>query len=64
MCDDVTLLQSRFVSGRAFDNVNDKSAFCLFDAQRLSAGPIARVQLPVRVPVGFHGTWVPDSALG
>jgi carotenoid cleavage dioxygenase len=47
-----------------YDKSRDKSAFCLFDAQRLSSGPIARVELPVRVPIGFHGTWVPDSALG
>ena len=37
------------------------SAFCLFDATRVSAGPIASVPLPVRVPVGFHGVWVPDE---
>ncbi|NQX87669.1 MAG: carotenoid oxygenase family protein [Halioglobus sp.] len=42
---------------------NDNSAFCLFDATDMSAGPIARVQLPVRVPIGFHGVWLPDSAL-
>jgi carotenoid cleavage dioxygenase len=47
-----------------YDRNRDASAFCLFDATRLSAGPIASVQLPVRVPVGFHGVWVPDSVIG
>jgi len=22
--------------------------------------PVARVQLPVRVPAGFHGNWIAD----
>jgi carotenoid cleavage dioxygenase-like enzyme len=31
----------------------------IFDAQRVTAGPIARVRLPGRVPVGFHAAWMP-----
>ena len=46
-----------------YDRSSETSALCLFDATRVSAGPIARVQLPVRVPVGFHGVWVPDAAM-
>lgn len=29
----------------------------IIDAQNFEKGPIARVQLPARVPAGFHGTW-------
>ena len=29
----------------------------VIDAQNFTAGPIARVQIPARVPAGFHGTW-------
>lgn len=29
--------------------------------QDFTAAPLARVQLPVRVPLGFHGSWVPDG---
>ena len=46
-----------------YDRNTDTSALCLFDATRVSSGPIAKIQLPVRVPVGFHGVWVPDSAV-
>ncbi|WP_306360351.1 carotenoid oxygenase family protein [Nocardia sp. CC227C] len=30
----------------------------IFDAADLAAGPVCRLGLPVRVPLGFHATWV------
>ncbi|MBO3744928.1 carotenoid oxygenase family protein [Streptosporangiaceae bacterium NEAU-GS5] len=34
----------------------------ILDASDITKGPIARVLLPVRVPLGFHATWVrPDQ---
>ncbi|MFK7830053.1 MAG: carotenoid oxygenase family protein [Congregibacter sp.] len=37
---------------------NDWSSACLvFNAQSIEDGPIARVQIPQRVPYGFHATW-------
>ncbi|MEZ5503409.1 MAG: carotenoid oxygenase family protein [Halioglobus sp.] len=53
-----------YLASFVYDKNSQTSAFCLFDATRVAAGPIASVPLPVRVPVGFHGVWVPDSALG
>ena len=29
-------------------------------AQDFTAEPIARVHLPARIPLGFHGSWIPD----
>ncbi len=53
-----------YLASYVYDKNSQTSAFCLFDATNVSAGPIAKVPLPVRVPVGFHGVWVPDSVVG
>ncbi len=37
------------------------SAVWVFDAQHITAGPVAKVQLPHRVPAGFHATWMPGE---
>ncbi|MEH6589466.1 MAG: carotenoid oxygenase family protein [Halioglobus sp.] len=52
-----------YIASFVYDKNTDTSAFCLFDATKVSEGPICKVHLPVRVPVGFHGVWVPDSAM-
>ena len=39
----------------------DKSEVVIIDSRAFESGPIARVHLPVRVPYGFHGNWVPDG---
>jgi len=38
-----------------FDHADRRSQLMVFDASRISAPPVARVLLPVRVPFGFHG---------
>jgi carotenoid cleavage dioxygenase len=47
-----------------FDASNNKSEFVVLDAQDLARPALATVHLPARVPYGFHGNWVPDSAVG
>ncbi len=42
-----------------YDAVSDTSQIAVVDAADITAGPVASVQLPTRVPSGFHGTWVP-----
>lgn len=39
----------------------DRSELVVLPAAEPAAGPVARVLLPTRVPLGFHGNWVPDA---
>ena len=43
------------VVGRRAENRTD---LVLLDARNLSAGPVAVIQMPVRIHEGFHGIWV------
>ena len=45
-----------------YDANRDASDLAIFDAQDLERGPVASVHLPVRVPYGFHGNWIPDQS--
>ena len=45
-----------------YDTNRDASDLAIFDAQDLERGPVASVHLPVRVPYGFHGNWIPDQS--
>ena len=40
-----------------------RSELLVFDARNFDAEPVARVALPVRVPFGLHGTFVPRTQL-
>ena len=46
--------------GFVYDAASDRSRLELLDAGSLDT--VASVQLPVRVPHGFHGNWVPATA--
>lgn len=48
--------------GYAYDPATERSQLLVLDAAEISAGPVARVMLPQRVPHGFHGTWIPTTA--
>jgi carotenoid cleavage dioxygenase len=45
-----------------YDQRRDASDFVILDARHFEAEPVATVPLPSRVPVGFHGAWIPDRA--
>lgn len=47
-----------------YDAARNGSDLVVLDASALDAAPVATVALPQRVPFGFHGNWVPESALG
>ncbi|MEM7218256.1 MAG: carotenoid oxygenase family protein [Pseudomonadota bacterium] len=43
------------------DGATNSSELVIVDASNVAADPVARVHLPVRVPAGFHGSWVADA---
>jgi carotenoid cleavage dioxygenase-like enzyme len=43
-----------------YDGDTNKSDLIIVDAQNFAGPPVATVHLPVRVPFGFHGSWVAD----
>lgn len=45
------------------DVANDAAELVILDAQDFSRDAVARVQLPQRVPYGFHGNWVSDRSV-
>lgn len=45
------------------DENSDTSEALLFHAGRVDDGPIARIKLPQRVPLGFHACWVDGSKI-
>jgi carotenoid cleavage dioxygenase len=42
-----------------YDNSSDQSEVLILDASTMSEQPVARILIPARVPMGFHGSWVP-----
>ncbi|HEX2574756.1 MAG TPA: carotenoid oxygenase family protein [Aquihabitans sp.] len=52
-----------YVLTYVWDRTTDRSSLAIFDAQAMAGGPVAEVQLPVRVPFGFHGLWVDEADL-
>jgi carotenoid cleavage dioxygenase len=50
-----------WLMGYVYDASVDRSELVILDAHDFGAEPVARVHLPVRVPFGFHGSWIPDS---
>jgi carotenoid cleavage oxygenase len=48
------------VMGFVYDRATDRSNLVLLDGQTLET--VGAVHLPVRVPHGFHGNWVPSAA--
>jgi len=46
-----------------YDEREGRSEVEVLNAADVSAGPLCRIKLPVRVPIGFHATWVPGERL-
>jgi carotenoid cleavage dioxygenase-like enzyme len=50
-----------WVLAYVYDATTDRSDVVILAAQDLSGEPVATIHLPVRVPFGFHGSWIPDA---
>ena len=46
-----------------YDAGEDTSEMVVIEAQDFRAPPVARVQIPARVPYGFHGAWIAGELL-
>lgn len=44
-----------------YDATTDRSDVVILDAADLAGPEVARIELPARIPHGFHGNWVRDS---
>ncbi len=53
-----------YVVAFAWNQADRQQQLQVFDARDLSAGPVARVMLPRRVPVGFHACWIAQKNIG
>jgi carotenoid cleavage dioxygenase-like enzyme len=51
-----------YVISYVFNAARNASEVVILSAQDFSGAPLAVVELPVCVPVGFHGVWIPDRA--
>lgn len=61
--DNATQEDHGYVVVFAWNDKDKEQQLQVFDAQDISAGPVARIKLPRRVPVGFHGCWMQESTI-
>jgi len=50
-----------YVMAFAHDVDGGSTDLVILAAQDFAGEPVARVHLPARVPLGFHGSWIADS---
>jgi carotenoid cleavage dioxygenase len=50
-----------YVMTFAHDLDGGRTDLVILAAQDFAGEPVARIHLPVRVPLGFHGSWIADS---
>ena len=61
VCGDGENEDSGYLMTVATDEVTMTSFLYIVDAATMTTDAVAIVQLPQRVPFGFHGTWVPHT---
>lgn len=43
-----------------YRHASDTTDLIILNAEDIAAPPVATIHLPLRIPAGFHGAWVPD----
>ena len=51
-----------FLLAYVYDAARNSSDFVILDARNIGSEALAVVPLPQRVPMGFHGNWIPDPS--
>jgi carotenoid cleavage dioxygenase len=51
-----------WLMGYVVDGPRQRSEFVILDAQAFGGEPVAVVEIPHAIPLGFHGNWMPASA--
>jgi len=46
------------------DHRRNATCLCVFDGDDMERGPVCRMWLPVRLPYGLHGSFLPAGSLG
>ncbi|NLV54817.1 MAG: carotenoid oxygenase [Acidimicrobiales bacterium] len=60
--DGSTAEDDAWLVGLVHDEPAGRAALTVLAADDLTAGPVATVEIPVRIPIGFHGNWIPTTA--
>ena len=50
-----------YIMSVVYNAERDASELVILSAQDFTGSPLAVIELPVRVPFGFHGGWIPDN---
>ena len=50
-----------YVLSVVYDGDTRLSHVRIVDSQNFAGPPVATIQLPVRVPFGFHGNWIASA---
>jgi carotenoid cleavage dioxygenase len=58
--DDAKAEDDGWVMSYVYDAARGATDVVILDAQDFAGAPVATITLPVRVPFGFHGNWLPD----
>ena len=50
-----------WVMSYVYQPATDSSEIVIIDSRAFEKEAVARIQIPARIPVGFHGNWIPDG---